>query len=286
MSLPDLEGPLALLEQKDFDTAVEVLEHKVTAMPAHLGAHVLLAYAYEAQQRWSGALESWANAQFLMPNSPLATAGKRRVLRRMDGIEDGESSTPLAEGPPLKASPTDQSASATNAPSTKSGAADKAPEEAGTEDSGLAQLRRQAEQEARRGGARPDLSDTPPSPEPPSPSEESSTPEEQVERLEETDDDDDLDRLIDELQSARIEPEPDAATDVPSPSEKPNPPDEDDTEEIVSETLARIHAGQDDYQTAARIYTQLAEQEPARADEFRKKAAEMREKADGPDDTA
>ncbi len=55
---------------------------------------------------------------------------------------------------------------------------------------------------------------------------------------------------------------------------------DDDTEDIVSETLARIHEGQDDYQEAARIYAALAEQEPDRADEFQEKADEMRRKAD------
>lgn len=279
MPLPDLQGPLALLEQKDFSTAVDVLERKVTALPAHLGAHVLLAHAYEAQRRWDQALEAWANVQFLMPNSPIAEAGKRRVLRRMDGIEDDEEHSPFANFPASGAQPTDS----TETPESPPAEADD--ESSSGDDSGLSQLRNLAEREARQGGARPGLSDTSPSTDlPSSPEESSSTPEEQIEQLGEEGETDDLDRLINELQSARIEPDPDAPADAPPPadaSDEEVPADDSSHEEVVSETLAKIHAGQDDYQRAAHIYTQLAEQEPDRADEFRAKAAEMREKADG-----
>jgi tetratricopeptide (TPR) repeat protein len=286
MSLPELQEPLALLEQKDFRAAVNVLEQKVTALPAHLGAHVLLAYAYEAQQRWDQALEAWENARFLMPNSPIAKEGKRRVLRRMDGIEgDGEPSS-LADFPgfdsPLPGPPETRSEDEADEEEPMDAESSSA-----EEDFGLAQLRRQAEREARQGGARPGLTDTPSSSDLPSPPEEeeeaSSTPEEQIEQLDEEDETDDLDRLIDELKSARIDPDPDAEADTPPP--QPHDANEDDdTEEVVSETLARIHEGQHDYQKAAHIYAQLAEQEPDRADEFREKAAEMREKADGTDE--
>ena len=290
MSLPDLQGPLALLEQKDFSTAVDVLERKVTALPAHLGAHVLLAHAYEAQRRWDRALEAWENARFLMPNSPIAEAGKQRVLRRMDGIEDDDEQSPFADFPASTAQPM-ASTDTSESPPEKASDAD-APSDADDEspsggDFGLSQLRDLAEREARQGGARPGLSDPSPSTDPPSsPEEPSSTPEEQVEQLDEEGETDDLDRLINELQSARIEPDPDAAADAPpaadTTDEEP-PPDDASREEVVSETLAKIHAGQDDYQRAAHIYTQLAEQEPDRADEFREKAAEMREKADSGD---
>ncbi len=282
MPLPDLESPLAHLEQKNLDAAVEALEQKVTAMPAHLGAHILLAYAYEAQRRWDEALRSWAHAHFLMPNSPLAAAGKRRVLRRMDGRGDGGPPS-LADSIPLDLS----------LPGTPDSATDTAPTERPEDpdsepnDSELAELRRQADREAQQGGARPGLAGAGSSAEPPAPDDLSTTPEEQVERIEEDGDTDDLDHLIDELQSARIDPDPEAMTD---PSAPPDPPADapadsasKEAEEIVSETLARIHAGQDDYRKAARIYAQLAEQDPDRADEFREKATDMREKADRAD---
>ena len=291
MPLPDLQEPLALLEQKDFGTAVDMLEEKVTALPAHLGAHVLLAHAYEAQRRWDRALEAWENARFLMPNSPIAEAGKRRVLRRMDGIEEDDDHSLFADFPASGAQPTTPTEPSESPPEGASGT--DTPAEAGDEspsgdDSGLSQLRDLAEQEARQGGARPGLSDSSSSTDQPSLPEESSTPEEQIERLDEEGETDDLDRLINELQSAQIEPEPDAEAGVPPPADAPGeetPADDTSPEEdVVSETLAKIHAGQNDYQRAAHIYAQLAEQEPDQADEFREKAAEMREKADGTDD--
>lgn len=287
MSLPELQESLALFEQKDFGTAVDVLERKVTALPAHLGAHVLLAYAYEAQQRWDQALEAWKNAHFLMPNSPIAEDGKRRVLRRMDGIEGDGAPSPLADFPEFDSPFTNPTETASETEPDETEPADQESssangEEPADDDFGLAELRRQAEREARQGGARPGLSDAPPSADlPSSPEKETSpTPEEQVEQLDEGDETDDLDRLIDDLKSARIDPDPDAEADAPPP-ESHDLDEDDHTEEVVSETLARIHEGQDDYQQAAQIYAQLAEQEPDRADEFREKAAEMREKADG-----
>lgn len=265
MSLADLTSPLSHLEAKNLDAAVEALEHKVEALPMHLGAHVLLAYAYEAQQRWDEALASWTHAQVLLPNSPLAAAGKQRVLRHLNGHEGAEHDA----APPPRLSP--------NLPVLGTG-----PDAAADEDD-LAALRRQADHEARQGGARPGLAGASG---PPTPDDLSPTPEEQVERLTDDDDTDDLDHLIDQLQSARIDPEPEAPDQSPSePPTAPSTPPPDDTDEVVSETLARIHAGQQDYPKAARIYEQLAEQDPERAAEFRDKAAEMRDKADPPADS-
>jgi tetratricopeptide (TPR) repeat protein len=290
MPLPDLQEPLSLLERKDFGTAVEVLEEKVSALPAHLGAHVLLAHAHEAQEHWEDALEAWANAHFLMPNSPIAKAGKKRVLQRMDGI------TGDGEHPPIPEAPAALSPGLTESPSepeTEAPSSDEVGDSSSEDDFGLAQLRRQAEREARQGGARPGLADEPPTPpSPDEPTEESSsTPEEQIEHLDEGEEADDLDRLIDKLQSARIDPDPEAEMSAPPPtpedSDDPSAGDEeehDPADEVVSETLAKIHEGQNDYEKAAHIYAQLAEQEPERADEFRAKAAEMREKTDGADE--
>lgn len=80
---------------------------------------------------------------------------------------------------------------------------------------------------------------------------------------------DDLERLIDELESARIVPHPDL--------EDLEPPDlEDEIDDMVSETLARIYASQQKYLEAARVYDQLAQQQPEQADTFLQQAAEMR----------
>lgn len=82
-------------------------------------------------------------------------------------------------------------------------------------------------------------------------------------------DDSDLDELIRELESARIVPDPTVRpVDVRT--------IEPDVEDVVSETLARIYSNQRFYEEAAAVYEKLAAQQPARADEFRRKAAEIR----------
>jgi len=127
----------------------------------------------------------------------------------------------------------------------------------GDASSDLEALRRSAEEEARRGGARPDMSAAPVS-------ESDGAPDDAV---------GDLDQLIQDLESARIQPSPDL-DDLP-------PPDlDDDVEDLVSETLARIYGAQSQYREAARIYVKLASQEPANARKFLEQAAEMREKAE------
>lgn len=87
------------------------------------------------------------------------------------------------------------------------------------------------------------------------------------------DPDEDLDRLIQELESARIRPDPDLDA-------VPEPDLDDDIEDMVSETLARIYTSQEQYHEAARVYIKLATQEPARSEEFLEKAAEMQARAE------
>ena len=82
----------------------------------------------------------------------------------------------------------------------------------------------------------------------------------------------DLDRLIDDLDGARIVPDQNIE-DIPA------PPLDDDIEDVVSETLARIYVAQEQHAEAARVYERLAEQQPARADVFRAAAAEQRAQA-------
>ncbi|WP_231465960.1 hypothetical protein [Rhodothermus marinus] len=87
-------------------------------------------------------------------------------------------------------------------------------------------------------------------------------------------DDLDLDRLIAELESARIEPRPDL-DDIPPPEL------EDDVDDLVSETLALIYAAQQQFEEAARVYEKLALQHPEKAAHYREQAAKMRAKAAG-----
>ena len=84
-----------------------------------------------------------------------------------------------------------------------------------------------------------------------------------------SEDEDELHSLIQELESARVSRMP-LADDFPAPEL------EYDVEGMVSETLARIHVSQGQLQEAADIYERLAEEQPADADRFRKRAAQLR----------
>jgi tetratricopeptide (TPR) repeat protein len=82
----------------------------------------------------------------------------------------------------------------------------------------------------------------------------------------------DLDSLIEQLENApRIRP--DGASTEGADAE------EDPEDEVVSETLARIYEHQQQYEAAARAYERLAQEQPARAEEFARRAGEMRQRA-------
>jgi tetratricopeptide (TPR) repeat protein len=303
MAVPDLQDAIDHLQKQDVDGAIATLERKIDELPAHLTAHVLLARAHEAKQQWKQALTCWENVYFLIPNSPVAREGKRRVLRKMDRGEEAddidEVAPPVPGAPAASASESGAAGSEEAEPADEVSEADTSeaplPPGAGTDDaradderetaedilspddegpttapeavSELEKLRQQAEEEARRGGARAGLSTQGP----PSVGGDEASPDEQ--EADGDNADDDLDQLIDELESARIEPSPDM-DDVPAPDL------EHDVDDLVSETLARIHEAQEDYRRAAQIYVKLASQDPDQARAYLEKAAEMRRKAE------
>lgn len=82
---------------------------------------------------------------------------------------------------------------------------------------------------------------------------------------------DDLHQLIAELQTARITP-----LEVGKSGDMQAPVMEDDIEGMVSETLARIYASQEQYAEAADTYDQMAALHPEKADEYLHKARNMR----------
>ena len=81
--------------------------------------------------------------------------------------------------------------------------------------------------------------------------------------------DQELDHLIEELESARIIPKPDH-------EHIEAPVLEDNVDDMVSETLARIFEGQKQYGKAADMYEKLATIHPERTKKFVAKAAELR----------
>jgi hypothetical protein len=129
------------------------------------------------------------------------------------------------------------------------------------------------------GSGRPDSFDAPPAAEPPAG--ETPDPDAAAETVQRPagepaaedfmDDVADLDTLIERLETApRIRP-----------SSAEDDGDLDDAlgdDEVVSETLARIYEAQRQWAAAARSYDLLARQHPERAEEFRRRAAEARQK--------
>ena len=326
----DLRRTLDLMEQGAFDDAIAALQQAIAQMPAYVPAYVLLAQAYEAQERWPEALAAWQRARFFAPNSPTVEAGLLRMLDEHDVISE-ESADALApdldaadmidrmadelfgtiheeeppaapDTPPSEAPETPHAEESSEEPDADDDAAsDDEPPPPSPPDTS-------PDNEAKTHRSDP----TPPEPAPPpaeEASEEDAPPAPDSERddtsstnathnlpsataatapLEELTarfpnldqplpkDIEDLDRLIEELEDARIDPQPDL-DDVP-------PPDLDnDIEDMVSETLARIYISQKQYAEAARVYLRLATQEPERAQEYKKKADDLRARARGQD---
>jgi tetratricopeptide (TPR) repeat protein len=309
--LPNIQRPLQLLQERRLDEAVELLERAVEKLPAHLAAHVLLARAYQAQEKWNAALRAWESARFFLPNSPIVQQGKRRTLERMGDaeIEDparhvSPAATPgpdlagaTKEGKPSEADPQDAPAREEDGPASPSETETSADEKDGadTEEFMLDAPSETAAEEASSGKSSPEGS-----------SAEARPPEAQSAQSQSSQDtspaaragdaagaegeaDDeaqsgfqssfephdtgDLDRLIDELESARIEPDPD-------PDNIPEPDLDDDIDDLVSETLARIYESQGQLKQAAQIYLKLASQDPDQAQTYMQKAKDMKAKAD------
>lgn len=273
----DLQQAISLLEKGRAEDAARLLEEMVSEMPAYATARVLLARSYEAIGQWNRALNVWRDALHLIPNSPVIRRGLERAISRSASRSALDVPRSRAvEEPPILAEPP---------------RIEPEPPE-------IAEPPRVEEEP-------PPLEEEAPYPEPDLPrqftySETDAPDEPEPYEAEEHADHfhvpeseehwthipaegekwggaeepqfEDLDRLITELESARIVPRPDMDT-------LPAPDLEDDIEDVVSETLARIYASQGQYDEAARVYELLAGQQPEKAGEFMKKASEMRARA-------
>ncbi len=285
LSLPlNLQDAIQRLKRGRLSEAVTILRDLTARHPTHVTAYVLLAQALEAAGQPTEALQVWREAYVLLPNSPRITKG----IERTAGVpftvkpsahpgtsEETESSSdghPMAE--PVISTESPAPPPAAEAPEFQI----PPPPPIVSPEADWLDLSADVFQDQGK-------------PAPPAPVEEEEDPlwdnlGTTVASLEQAftsamtspprtigDDIEDLDSLIQELDGARIVPNPDIES-IP-------PPTFDDAEmdEMVSETLARIYLAQKQYQEAARIYELLAQQHPERAGAFREKAAEAREMA-------
>lgn len=292
------------MEEGAFDQAASTLRRAIAHVPAYTPAYVLLARAYEAQERWPEALAVWQRAHFFAPNSPTVEAGLLRMLDRHDAVfDEGAVEAAFAvDSANLIDEMADELIETIREDETASSErpADLSSE---TEETNLSEQELDVEDETETGSeadATATSATAEASPETPpddttdnEPSDDASTDdarsptrlspvEELAQRLPNPDqplpsDVQDLDRLIDELEGARIDPQPDL-------EEAPPPDLDNDIEDMVSETLARIYISQKQFEEAARVYVRLAEQEPEREDEYLQKAADMRLRAHEQDD--
>ena len=255
----DLQQAISLLEEGNAGEAVGLLEEMVLEMPAYATARVLLARGYEALGQWGRALEIWREALHLVPNSPVIRRGLERAAARslqrsrLDARPDADGRPPS----PQSSSPAGSEFPAQPLPEEDESPYPEPEMPRLTQDTDLETTAPEepydAEEHADHFPFGEDISD------------DSATPGHEPHF-------EDLDRLINELESARIVPRPDIG-------EVSTPELEDDIEDVVSETLARIYASQGQYDEAARVYELLAGQHPEDSDEFLKKASEMRARA-------
>lgn len=236
MPLHDLQDAIELLENQEPAKAAVLLERMADEMPVYTTARVLLARAYEALGQWDRALGMWREALHLIPNSPVIHRGLERASAKAAPVR--HRSRPPQQDPTGTPSPDEPAEPATAEPSTAEPSTDEP-----------ATVKRLFE-----GGTPADLPEDPTDTGPGRPHY------------------DDLDRLISELEAARIVPRPDF-DNIPSPEL------DDDIEDVVSETLARIYASQGQYDEAARVYEILAGQHPDEASDYMQKALEMRSRA-------
>lgn len=248
MSVNSVQKAIDLLEKGRAEQAAPLLEDVVSAFPAYAGAFVLLARSYEAGERWTRALEAWRSALLLVPDSPVAAEGIRRSMRQgrrlasLPAGTDDETMSAMAALHHETDSLVETSYRQHDAPDEVADPEDDEPPFA----------------EAEPVETRPVAT-----------SSASGLIDESVPDSSSSTGDDHLDRLISELEGARITPRPDLE-DIPEPDL------EDDIEDMVSETLARIYASQSQFGEAARVYEVLAEQNPDRRTYFNQKAREMR----------
>lgn len=289
MPLPDIQDAIDLIEQGAPAEAIPLLEAVAERMPTYVAVHAMMARAYEAEQQQEDARAAWERAAFLMPNSPAICEGLARVRTALQATRPAPDERLrvdldlLAELDAALETPFNPFARPPQSETTTVDLDEDRP--VSLAEASLALIERalsEAQMEAEETTAQ---TETPPEEEEETPIDDSEASAQtlaarraldaeaaaQERTALSSEDEEDLDRLIDELGAARIVPQPDV-DDLP-------PPDlDDDIDDMVSETLARIYASQEQYAEAARIYEQLARQQPDQAERFLAEAAAMWER--------
>lgn len=245
MAVPDVQEMLRLLEEGRNLEAVDLLEVAADRERYSATVRVLLAHAYEREERLGDALRVWWSALFLMPTSPVARDAVARLLAAHPELEATTRRDVVATTVEIEDESDREDGIETGAELDFG----KEPEVNSANDAGGAVEADPAI------GAEPGIEGASPA--------SSGNLEAEVAPHEE------LDRLITELESARIVPDPDFELEEII-------EEDDEGDELVSETLARIYAAQRQFDEAAQVYDTLAVQHPERAREYRARADELR----------
>lgn len=252
MTTSDIQNALQLVQDGEIAQARGVLERLVGRIPVYAAAHVALAKVYEIERRWGDAYETWVRASELLPTNDIISEGLRRVsLKRGSEMAHSEyiSSVPVSDSPGFE-----------------SVVAEPAPKLVETEVFDLPDV----DQKKVETPQEPELVQPPASDlgdisieKPSEDARPAAVPEEA------NVDTSDLDLLIEQLDDAKIVPREDD-------EQIPEPNLESNVDNIASETLAKIFESQSQYSEAARIYEQLARQQPENAPAFVARARELR----------
>lgn len=312
MSVPRIQDAAALLEQGNPAAAIPLLERLTTLFPTYVTAHVLLAEAYEAEGMADRATRAWHAAYFLLPQSPVVTQERQRIL----GFPTPPRKTPPRPAPAPAVAPDEEIETyptydpdafledldeetewADTLEETEEAASPPAvpywqplgdPEEEEEEEDETA-LEEEDETEAWATFA-PD-EDVPPPPPPPPASDHFApvrlgrtpspppppSPPQRKPPSRPAMSENDLDDLIHRLENAgRIVPKQDFR-----PADAGEQEQEEEVEDMVSETLARIYEAQQQYAEAARTYERLARQHPEKQQEYLHRAATLRGREGG-----
>ena len=246
MSSIDIQAPLKLLKNGQSAQAIPLLESHVRALPGHVAAHALLAKAYAEEGMWEEALSVWQQAAFLMPNSPSILHGLQLAIENMNSRVRANQNQ--GSEPQVPASPNIVVTSGSQPEPEEE--IDRFKEQENPDPAGVSYtIESRQEDLVPKGDVIPSVAD----------------------RDLQLAPDEELDDLISELETARIVPRLDQEVIE-------NPALDSNIDDVASETLALIYAGQKQFEAAAGVYDQLALLNPEKTEHYASLASQMRER--------